>query len=132
MPDTHDDELDYTPTPKNVTRARLRTAELAMKWGYSALAGDVALVTSELTTNALLHGSIRDRLIRVRLLATDTVLRLEVSDPRGERVPSPREAAPHEQFGRGLTLVSGLCHEWGYGPRLGVGKTVWAEWKLPG
>ncbi|QNP72687.1 ATP-binding protein [Streptomyces roseirectus] len=132
MPTHHEDELDYTPTPHNVTRARTRTAHLAAAWGHPALAPDVALVTSELTTNAILHGSLRGRLIRVRLAVVDTTLRLEVSDPRAERVPHPREASPAEQFGRGLALVGALCDDWGHGPRDGVGKTVWAEWKLPG
>ncbi|KND36538.1 ATP-binding protein [Streptomyces acidiscabies] len=126
-----EDERTYTPTPHNVTRARTRTAQLTIDWGHPTLAGDVALVTSELTTNAILHGSLRDRLIHIRLCTTDTTLRLEVSDPRAERVPSPRAAIPTEQFGRGLTLVNALCHDWGHGPRDGIGKTVWAEWKLP-
>ncbi|SHI23119.1 hypothetical protein [Streptomyces sp. 3214.6] len=38
-----------------------------------------------------MHGSLRDRLIRVRLTATAETLRVEVSDPRGERQPVPRE-----------------------------------------
>jgi anti-sigma regulatory factor (Ser/Thr protein kinase) len=132
MPDPRleEDLVDYTPLPRNVTLARHRAARLAVDWGFQSRAGDVEVVTSELLTNALLHGSLRNRLIRVRLTATGATLRVEVSDPRGERQPTPREATCEEQFGRGLTLVGALADDWGTCPRLGVGKTVWAQWGL--
>jgi len=135
MPDEpllHEDRLDYTPVTRSVPLARTRTARLVAEWGYSGLAGDVALVVSELMTNALLHGSLRGRLIRVRLTLTAAALRVEVSDPRAERVPCPREVTGEDQFGRGLLLVGALAEQWGVGPREGVGKTVWAEWGLAG
>jgi anti-sigma regulatory factor (Ser/Thr protein kinase) len=138
MPDTspaptplpHEDQLDYTPVPRSVALARHRAARLVAEWGYEHLAGDVALVVSELMTNALLHGSLRDRLVRLRILTTPAALRVEISDPRGERLPCPRDATGEDQFGRGLTLVEALADDWGMGPRAGVGKTVWAEWSL--
>ncbi len=80
-------------------------------------------------TNALLHGSLRDRLIRVRITVTGITLRVEVSDPRGERLPSPCPVSDTDQFGRGLLLVGALAHRWGWEPR-SVGKTVYAEWVL--
>ncbi|MGW3123579.1 ATP-binding protein [Streptomyces sp. NPDC001107] len=126
----HEDQLDYTPVPRSVALARHRAARLVTEWGYPHLAGDVALVASELMTNALLHGSLRDRLIRLRIIATAATLRVEVSDPRGERLPCPRDATGEEQFGRGLALVGALADGWGVAPRVGVGKTVWAEWGL--
>jgi anti-sigma regulatory factor (Ser/Thr protein kinase) len=129
-PALHEDRLDYTPNPRSVTLARHRTARLVTEWGYPALAGDVILVVSELMTNALLHGSLRNRLICLRLTTTDTELRVEVSDPRGERLPCARDATGEDQFGRGLTLVGTLADDWGTGLRLGVGKTVWAKWVL--
>ncbi|WP_405879793.1 ATP-binding protein [Streptomyces sp. NBC_01384] len=130
-PVLHEDRLDYTPLARSVTLARRRAARLVTEWGHPALSGDVALVVSELMTNALLHGSLRDRLIRVRITATDSVLRVEVSDPRGERLPCPRAAEGTDQFGRGLLLVGALAHRWGSEPR-SIGKTVYAEWDLAG
>ncbi|MET7353697.1 ATP-binding protein [Streptomyces mirabilis] len=130
-PVLHEDRLDYTPLARSVTLARRRAARLVTEWGHPALAGDVALVVSELMTNALLHGSLRDRLIRVRIAATDSVLRVEVSDPRGERLPCPRAVEGTDQFGRGLLLVGALAQRWGSEPR-SVGKTVYAEWDLAG
>ncbi|MEW2618941.1 ATP-binding protein [Streptomyces sp. NPDC048106] len=126
----HEDQLDYTPLPRSIALARHRAARLVGEWGYAALAEDVALVVSELMTNALLHGSLRGRFIRLRLLATTATLRAEVSDPRGERRPSLRTAIDDDQFGRGLLLVEALTDDWGVAPRAGAGKTVWAQWRL--
>ncbi|QOV35929.1 ATP-binding protein [Streptomyces ferrugineus] len=126
----HEDQLDYTPVPRSVSLARHRTTRLVTAWGYPHLAYDAALVVSELMTKALLHGSLRDRLIRLRISTTAAALRVDVSDPRAERLPCPRDATGEDQFGRGLTLVGALAEDWGAGPRIGVGKTVWAEWGL--
>ncbi|GGZ74047.1 ATP-binding protein [Streptomyces bluensis] len=128
-PVLHEDRLDYTPVLRSVTLARRRTARLVAEWGHPGVAGDVALVVCELATNALLHGSLRGRLIRVRLAATAATLRVEVSDPRGDRLPEARKPEDTEQFGRGLLLVEALADRWGHRPRT-VGKTVYAEWDL--
>ncbi|GAA2336349.1 ATP-binding protein [Streptomyces kunmingensis] len=124
------DTLDHTPAAPSVPLARRRAARLVTGWGHPDLAGDVALVVSELMTNALLHGSVQDRLIRVRLYATDATLRVEVSDPRAERQPEVRGAPDDmDQFGRGLLLVGALADQWGWEP-WSAGKTVWAQWGL--
>ncbi|MFG2716841.1 ATP-binding protein [Streptomyces sp. NPDC048416] len=122
----YEDCLDYTPTARSVSLARRRTARLVTEWGRPELAGDAALLVSELTTNALLHGCLRDRLFRVHLMLNATALRIEVTDPRGESTPRPRTPADDEQFGRGLLLVGALADRWGIEPRT-VGKTVYAE-----
>ncbi|MFI6050681.1 ATP-binding protein [Streptomyces violascens] len=122
----YEDCLDYTPTARSVTLARRHTARLVAAWGYPELAGDAALLVSELATNAVLHGCLRDRLFRVRIALGAAALRVEVTDPRGESVPSPRAAADDEQFGRGLLLVGALADRWGTEPRT-VGKVVYAE-----
>ncbi|MEV8396303.1 MULTISPECIES: ATP-binding protein, partial [unclassified Streptomyces] len=74
----------------------------------------------------LLHGSLRDRLFQVRTTLRPKTLRIEVSDPRGERLPSLRVAEDDECFGRGLHIVTQLADRWGTQPR-SVGKTVYAE-----
>jgi anti-sigma regulatory factor (Ser/Thr protein kinase) len=130
-PPLHEDLLDYTPTRRSIPLARRRAARLVAEWGQPGLAGDAALVVSELMTNALLHGSLRGRLIRLHVTLGHQNLRVEVSDPRGERLPRPRPVAgTDEQFGRGLLLVGALATRWGWEPR-SVGKTVYAEWDLP-
>ncbi|MFE7116201.1 ATP-binding protein [Streptomyces sp. NPDC057654] len=123
------DVVDYTPYPYNVPVARRRVARLTCEWGYKAVAGDAALLASELITNALLHGCLRERLFRVELFLSGSVLRVAVTDPKGERHPRTRVADPYsDQFGRGLLIVRTLANRWGVEGRT-VGKTVWAELK---
>ncbi|MFG2460748.1 ATP-binding protein [Streptomyces sp. NPDC048523] len=124
------DQVSYTPYPYSIPLARRRVAALAVDWGHPALAGDAALVASELCTNALLHGCLRDRLFRVETTLTTTALRIAVTDPRGERLPGTHSSQPDDQFGRGLLIVRVLAERWAV-ERLTVGKTVWAELGLP-
>ncbi|MEU9298968.1 ATP-binding protein [Streptomyces sp. NPDC048269] len=123
------DVRNYPPRQDSVPAARRRAAWLAVAWGQPGLAPDVALLTSELTTNALLHGSVRDRYLRVEVELGGAVLRIAVTDPKGERRPEPRAARDDEQYGRGLHIVSLLSQRWGASDRV-VGKTVWAELAL--
>ncbi|MDQ0777408.1 anti-sigma regulatory factor (Ser/Thr protein kinase) [Streptomyces aurantiacus] len=131
VPVLHHDRLDYTPLPKSVTLARRRAHRLLTDWGYPELAADAALLVSELGGNAVLHGSVRDRLFRVELTLTERVVRISVSDPKGELGPSPREAAPDDTFGRGLLIVGQVADRWGV-RRLTVGKAVWCELDVVG
>ncbi|MET9655936.1 ATP-binding protein [Streptomyces sp. NPDC006510] len=128
-PVLREDRLDYTPTARSISLCRHRAARLVLQWGHPELAGDAALLVSELATNALLHGVIRGRLFRVHLTLTATTLRIAVSDPRGERLPDPREATADECYGRGLLIVARIADHWGVEPRT-VGKTVFAELAL--
>ncbi|MEU2793218.1 ATP-binding protein [Streptomyces sp. NPDC007100] len=125
---TYVDTLDYTPTARSVSLARRRAARLVAEWGQAEVAGDAALIVSELATNALLHGSLRGRLFRVRLEMEPSLLRVEVSDPRGERLPRKRRGVVSTS-GHGLVLIDGLADRWGTEHRT-VGKTVWAEVQL--
>ncbi|WP_335934012.1 ATP-binding protein [Streptomyces sp. PTD5-9] len=127
-PVLREDRLDYTPYAHNVAFCRRRAARLVAEWGHPALAGDAALLVSELATNALLHGTLPDRLFRVRLVLTAAALRIEVSDACGERLPGVRGDADAET-GRGLVIVSRIADDWGIEPRT-VGKTVFAELAL--
>ncbi|MET7441709.1 ATP-binding protein [Streptomyces sp. NPDC004082] len=119
------------PYPRNVPLARRRVARLAAEWGHPGAAGDAALLAGELCANALLHGCLRDRLFRVETSLTGQVLRVAVTDPRGERLPRLRTAEDDDQFGRGLLIVGLLAARWSV-RRLPVGKTVWAELDVPG
>ena len=47
-----------------------------------------------------------------------------------DALPTPREASPDDESGRGLTLVAALADGWGAEPRPGgIGKSVWLELK---
>ena len=79
------------------------------------------LCTSELATNALLHG---DGPISLVLDLTDRA-RVAVGD-RNERPPVRISAEPDDDIGRGLMLVTLFADDWGY-ERADDGKTVWFE-----
>jgi hypothetical protein len=129
-PVLREDALNYTPTARSVHLALRRAERLATEWGMAAHAADAGLIVGELGANALLHGCVRDRRFQVRLVLTAGILRIEVSDARGDRTPRPRTADPEDTFGRGLTVVHHLADRWGTAPRV-VGKTVYAELEVP-
>jgi len=129
--------------------ARLRTDELAFPGGPSAVAlaraavagraegalppgrlRDLALMTSEVVTNAIRHGGAagpQDR-VRVRVLTGGPRVRVEVRDDGPGFDPSacaPAAAAPGEG-GMGLGLVAGLADAWG-AEREGRTTVVWFE-----
>lgn len=83
-------------------------------------------MVSELGGNAVLHGCLRDRFFRVELTLTERAVRVCVSDPKGELLPRPRNAAPDEMFGRGLLIVGAVADRCGV-TELTVGKLVWCE-----
>ncbi|MBA2945318.1 ATP-binding protein [Streptomyces himalayensis] len=133
LPDDYDryDAVSYTPYPQNIPRARRHVAQLAVDWGHATQAEHAALLASELCTNALLHGCLRDRLFRVETSLSGKTLRVAVTDPRGERLPNPRVSSADDQFGRGLLIVCALADRWAV-EKLTVGKTVWTELDIPG
>jgi anti-sigma regulatory factor (Ser/Thr protein kinase) len=128
-PVVHHDRVDYSPFPKSVTLARRYTAKTVAHWGHPALADDAALIVSELCGNAVLHGGVPGRNFRVQLTLTKTLLRIAVSDAKGERLPQPRCPTPDDKFGRGLLIVRALASRWGVRERT-VGKEVWVELAL--
>ncbi|WP_328767845.1 ATP-binding protein [Streptomyces sp. NBC_00286] len=69
---------------------------------------------------------------RVRLTEDERVLRIEVSDQRGDRLPVLGVPGGETEGGRGLLLVAGLAARWDVDLHSdGPGKTVWAEVPLP-
>ncbi|SEO18794.1 ATP-binding protein [Actinacidiphila rubida] len=97
-------------------------------------AESAASVVAELAANAVTHGRVagRDFELRLTLDRATGVIRVEVSDARGEVRPavSPLPPADDAESGRGLLLVQALTRAWGVSSRE-VGKTVWAEVALP-
>jgi len=131
-------EMRFTSTPRGARLARRLAAVRLDGWGipYGTDAHDaVVLIVAELTANAVLHGHVPGRDFHLRLHAPPhhCIVRIEVTDTRGERLPCrptvPQGAADvEEEAGRGLLLVSQLATRWDWHPRPdGPGKTVWAE-----
>lgn len=80
------------------------------------------LVADELAANAALHAR---SIFSVAIELTRTFVRIAVRDESNSR-PVPRRAAPGEEGGRGLAIVSGTATGWGSVP-LGRGKETWAD-----
>jgi len=82
----------------------------------------VALMVSELATNALVHARTE---FEVEIERADRELRVEVTD-RGRGAPMARSPNPSEPHGRGLLIVSELSDAWGSTKGKGdVGSKVW-------
>ncbi|MEV1069567.1 ATP-binding protein [Streptomyces sp. NPDC050263] len=115
--------------PASVGLARRRVRDHLADWGHGpedpALA-DAVLVVSELTTNVVRHGPLREREFEVAVTALgDGSCLIEVSD-EGRAEPRLRAVGEWEEHGRGLHLVEHIAAAWGVWSRGRHGKTVWA------
>ncbi|CAM5266040.1 ATP-binding protein [Streptomyces hirsutus] len=105
--------------------ARSFVAEALTQWGRTDRLDDIRLCTSELVTNAVLHGAPVGGQVLVRVELHTDMLRVEVHDG-GNGTPTKREARSTADDGRGLLLVSAFADHWGVQERHGPGKCVWA------
>ncbi|MFF8989765.1 ATP-binding protein [Streptomyces sp. NPDC014983] len=89
-------------------------------------------LVAELAANAATHGRVPGRDFRLALQATTAVLRIEVTDTRGDRLPCPQPQPPSvdAESGRGLLVVEALADRWGVMQGPVPRKTVWAELAL--
>ena len=91
-------------------------------WGVASDDQDVvALLISELVTNALRHG---EPPVRLRAECTDSAITVSVEDAGSSAPVAVEPAAWDASGGRGLHLVESLADGWGVN-RNGVGKAVW-------
>jgi len=112
---------------------------MLIEWSMPDVAEDVALVVSELVTNAVAASTDPDGrpqyadagggLPVVHLLMRSDHVRIVVevwdSNPGGPVVKQP---GIDEENGRGLLLVDALCERWGWESVPGwPGKVVWSE-----
>lgn len=106
-------------TPRGARLARLLAVEQLRGWGLPLDAPRA--IVAELAANAVTHGRVPGRGFRLELLARPGLLRIEVADTRGDRLPEPRAQ------GRGLVLVEAYADRWGVREGPAPGKVVWAE-----
>ena len=123
-----------------VRSAREFTRTTLGEWTLDDRFDDIALVVSELVTNALRHAlpgaSVapgQERPVRLHLMRWNTRLVCAVRDPSRES-PEAREADEDcaAESGRGLFLVESFSDSWGWHPLTGTlnGKVVWAVFRL--
>lgn len=126
------DKLTYhlRSQPESVAEARALTRAALLRWGHPELIEDATLIVSELVTNAIRYahapgrGRTGDPLTLVLLRVASHVL-LAVGDP-SPRIPARAELDDALEHGRGLHIVDTLSKAWGWEPRPGGGKAVWA------
>ncbi|MFL6177637.1 MAG: ATP-binding protein [Ornithinibacter sp.] len=86
---------------------------------------DAILATSEVVTNAVLHG---EGPVRVRAWTGPHGVRVEVGDAGGGTLRPGTAVGNDEDAGRGLFIVGAITTRWGALPAVpGPGKTVWFE-----
>lgn len=121
-PSGQDGELVVPSVPQSVSQVRRYAVAACTALGYDGDCDTLALLVSEVATNALIHGAGQ---VRVRVLDAGPRLRIEVSDD-SVILPVARKAAADAEGGRGLALVDALAVDWGVETR-DTGKTVWFE-----
>ncbi|HEX9355427.1 MAG TPA: ATP-binding protein [Streptosporangiaceae bacterium] len=134
--------LGWTCFPKVATRtpgvdagsvraARAFTIATLQRWGAADRTDDVAIVVSELLTNALRHaltgpGETPPRWpVRLGLLQPGPCVLCAVADP-SQQPPVPKEPSHLAETGRGLHVICALADTWGYTTPSDTGKVVWA------
>jgi anti-sigma regulatory factor (Ser/Thr protein kinase) len=101
--------MTVTYGPEGPGQARGFVRDYLKRWGYGPLCPDAALLTSELVTNAILHGR---EPVGVGLEDLGGAVCLSVDDA-SEVMPELRGTTMHDTSGRGLQLVEALSARWG-------------------
>jgi anti-sigma regulatory factor (Ser/Thr protein kinase) len=100
-------------TLESARAARLYVVDVLTGW---AIAGDVIdtakLLTSELATNAILHGSADGGTFALEVRSFGCCIGVEVSDGSCS-APILRSPAADAESGRGLLLVAEVADSWG-------------------
>jgi hypothetical protein len=114
-----------------IRAAREFTLSTLQGWGVAERREDVAVVVSELLTNALLHalpaaGHARTGwLVRLGLLQSGHCVICAVADP--SRVAPVLQQPEHfGETGRGLHVIAALSDRWGCTIPTDIGKVLWA------
>ncbi len=111
----------FEPDASEVHAARHFVSATLEGWGCPP--GDVALLVSELATNAVLHARSE---FTVRVRAEQGKVRVEVDD-RNSRLPQLAVVPADAYSGRGLMLVQALSSAWGVESQSDTGKVIWFE-----
>ncbi|MEU6731757.1 ATP-binding protein [Streptomyces physcomitrii] len=117
----------FTSRSASVALARRQVGKVLERWGYAREDIDrVVLVTSELATNALVHGRVAGRRWEVRLIRVENGCLVEVSDANS-RMPQRKTPDEEDEYGRGLLVAAAVADGLGHRERRDLGKTVWAR-----
>ena len=114
-------KLDLPADPSVASFARRAVQEACT--GVTVDLDALLLCTSELVTNALLHGRPP---MELEILVQDSCVRIAVRDAGAGLVERRRRVRPDTLSGRGLGIVEVLSAAWGCDPTA-TGKVIWFE-----
>jgi hypothetical protein len=106
------EKVELGPEPASVGHARRFVRRVLTDWGFDELVDTVALLTSELATNALLHARTGFAVVVSR---DDEQVRVDVLDGSGV-APRQRTTSATAITGRGIAMVAQLATSWGPTP----------------
>lgn len=133
MQDEDQLEVERVRFPRHeasVVIARTHARIIATQWGLSTLANDVALVVSELFTNAVIHNkTATGKEVGLTLRLSSSRIRIEVADSGGKFTIPLKSGEGESVSGRGLSIVRELACRIGITGQV-LGKIVWAEISL--
>jgi anti-sigma regulatory factor (Ser/Thr protein kinase) len=115
----------------SVRAARYFTLATLRRWSTAHSSQDIAIVVSEMVTNALRHAlpgpgdAGPRRPVRLGLLQQGPWVLCAVADP-GNTAPVPRTPGSLAESGRGLQIICAFSDLWGYSTPGEAGKVVWA------
>lgn len=115
----------------SVRAARDFTIATLRRWGTAQSSQDIAVVVSELLTNALGHalpgpgGTGPRGSVRLGLLQQGRWVLCAVADP-SKAAPVPRTPGSLAEAGHGLQMICAFSDRWGYTTPSDAGKVVWA------
>jgi anti-sigma regulatory factor (Ser/Thr protein kinase) len=115
-------EMVAETVPFSVARIRRFAVDACSRSASTVDCDTVALLVSEVATNALVHGTGQ---VRVRVIPQPPGVRIEVVDG-SDVLPRRRTATAVDEGGRGIALVEALAAAWG-SEATDSGKTVWFE-----
>jgi len=109
--------------------ARSVVEDAIRAWHVHVDADVAILLTSELVTNAVTHGTpTAGTFVLLTVVCDAAALRVDVHDGSGD-LPVIDEASAEAETGRGLLLVTSLSAEWGF-YRTPAGKAVYFTLEL--
>ena len=103
------EKLELAAEPASVGQARRFVRRVLTDWGLDELVDTVALLTSELATNALLHARTGFAVVISR---DDQQVRVDVLDG-STALPRQRRRSTTAATGRGIAMVAQLAGSWG-------------------
>ena len=113
--------IDLEGSVRSPACARRATADMVTQLHLEPIGDELALVVSELVTNAVRHA---EPPMRLEIQANDERVTVAVADGSPGR-PTPRTPTDDAEGGRGLPMINLLAAETGVRPSP-PGKTVWA------